>query len=243
MRKQLLLIIIFLVACNSTQLEPDAASIMDTNEPQAVEISQVVETATSEPTDLPPTLTATATYTDTPIPTDTPVPPTATATQTATPTATATNTATPTLVPVTNTPLPPPTAVLPVAPLYEDTPVQPWDQGAFVSAVITTGDLVEQFYPFFGRAVKEGGSCPHFWSQYGDWKGQPGFTDVPSDWFPLYFRYRTVLEDLRNIANPITQVCINGGGSISDETDKAILAGMENLLPESRQLVAEVQAK
>ncbi len=253
MRKQLLFCaIIFLIACTSIQFEPDAANVVVTNEPQATEIALAAETATSETISTPPssltetatsTSTATAPPTDTSVPTDTPVPPTAAATYTAMPTATATNTAIPTVIPMTNTPLPPPTPALPEAPLYPDTPIQTWDQGAFVTAVIMTNDLVEKFYPYFGRAVRDGGHCGIYWGQFGDWQSRPGFTDVPNDWRSLYFRYRTVLEDLRTIADPITQICTNGGGTISDETDQAILAGLENLLPQSRQLVVDVQAR
>ncbi|MCA9961524.1 MAG: hypothetical protein KC443_20940 [Anaerolineales bacterium] len=200
------------------------------------------QTATSSPTPIP-TNTATATMTATATETATP---TATATETATPTETptVTNTPQPTLPPVTNTPAPPPTPVLPDAPLAPKTPIQGWDATVFVTAVNTSKTIIDNFLGFFGPITKgDLGNCGAYWGYYGMWESQPGFTDVPDDWYPFYYRYRVITQEFLVAVDPITQVCLNNGGSISEETDQAILTWVENLKFRSEQLITEVQAR
>lgn len=74
-------------------------------------------------------------------------------------------------------------------------------------------------------------------------EGQPGFTNVPEDWYPFYYRYRVIIQEFLMAIDPITQVCLTNGGALSEETDQAILTWVENLKMRSEQLLAEVKSR
>lgn len=239
---------LFLVACT-----PANNNQKTTNDVTVTAISEIVQiTNTLVPTETS-TLTPSTTPTMSPSPTSTPsATPTQTATPSPTPTATytpsttptPTNTPTATAVPATNTPLPTPTPALPEVPLYPQTPIQPWDINAFKVAVATTEESTHNFHDYFGGVAKgEQGNCYRFFEFYGTWERQPAFTDVPSDWQVYHHEYRAILHELRMAIAPITEVCANNGGTVSDEADQRILASLENLRSRLEQLQTAVQSR
>jgi hypothetical protein len=106
----------------------------------------------------------------------------------------------------------------PDAPLYPNSPIQAWNRDAFLQA---SRNAVQGFYDYFGPVV----------------------TDVPGDWYPRYYRYRTILNDVRAAAAPITGVCTGRGGTVSPESDQAILASLLTAIGQLDQLLAESLAR
>jgi hypothetical protein len=133
----------------------------------------------------------------------------------------------------------------PVAPLYPKSPIQPWDKDAFVRAVGASRDTTKAFLADFTEiAAGKLGDCSYYmWKFYSQWEAQPGFTDVPAEWYAQYYSYRTTLENLRVTVEPISNLCLKGGGKISEDIDKTILAGVDSVVKRLEALYAEVQAK
>ncbi|MEM7331721.1 MAG: hypothetical protein AAF490_06495, partial [Chloroflexota bacterium] len=196
---------------------------------QEVEPTAEPDTPTPEPSNTP---------TNTPEPTATQTPePTETATQTATATNTPTNTPEPTAtqtntpVPPTNTPLPPPPppTSAPVA-VYPKTPILEWDEHRFRTSIQAQRDRIPTFLDYFGGVVTgNSGSCQRYWGDYTAWEESPVFTSVPPEWQTAHNEYVSILQTVKAATDPITQVCSNGGGTIDDGTDQAILAAFESL--------------
>lgn len=247
--------ILFIASCQAEPGEPprsQAQIVTEATDQVATEMPTETTTFTPVPTrtSLPsPTATQTATNTSTntatPVPSFTPSPiPTNTPTFTPTETSTIVPTLMPTLPPVTNTPEPLPTLEISSAPLYPNTPIQPWDQGVFAQAISAYQVSIEEFYHYFGGVVTGGpGRCGRYWHFYSQWENSPGFSDVPEEWAVSYYQYRQALEDLRIAILPITNVCVNGGGTVDDETDQLILRTIENLMERLSILNAEVWSR
>ncbi|MCB0007402.1 MAG: hypothetical protein KDE04_13145 [Anaerolineales bacterium] len=237
-----LVVILFAVACGNQPPVAEVAVVpttVATSSPETEPSDTPAPTATAENT---PTATATETASPTATATATP---TATATETSTPTETTTptETATNTPVPATATPIPPPPTPVPQVPLYPNTPTVAWDLPTFLSSVSQTKDSLDRFYYYFGLVANgQMGSCSHFWGFYATWEGQPAFTDVPSEWRAAYTEYRLILHEIRLTTDPITQVCINQGGTVPPETDQSILAATGALVTRIKDLANSVGA-
>jgi hypothetical protein len=50
-----------------------------------------------------------------------------------------------------------------------------------------------------------------------------GYTDVPAQWYPLYYEYRLWIKGAVEVTQPIADVCHTGGGTVSTETDYKII--------------------
>jgi len=202
-------------ASEDAKLEPMAASETQTIPPSKTPIYTTTPTETFTPTVTPtPTNTPSSTPTSTHTPTHTPLP---------------TETSTPTLPPPTSAPVLPSSTPQPVT-IYPRTPTFDWDEGAFRNAVQVLNSTIPVFYEYFGGVVTgNSGSCGRFWSDYDKWEHSPIFTSVPTNWLSAYNEYVSILQTIKLATDPITQVCVDGGGTIDDETDQAILAAFESL--------------
>ena len=154
---------------------------------------------------------------------------TATATDSATPKPSSTPTRTPsprpTRLPATWTFTPTATDSLPDAPLYPKTPIVAWDTATFIQSVTDSRVSLHDYYDYHGHLMTGGtGSCDRYWGTYAIWEKQPGFTNVPGDWYPLYLQWRQVLQAARTATQPITDVCLHGGGDVKPADDQNILA-------------------
>jgi hypothetical protein len=67
----------------------------------------------------------------------------------------------------------------------------------------------------------------------------PGYTDVPSNWWPLYYEYRSILQQIVSITGELRDLCAGEGGLISDETVISILIFLQFSYPRSEQMVIE----
>lgn len=219
-----------------------ACTPIGTSQP-AVELEPTASLTVIPPTPTPITPTLTDTPSTTPSSTHTPSrTPTSTPSFTPTESPTPTETSTPTRPPATPTPVPTATATLPPAPLYPNTPLQPWEREAFLQALQDSREAVQGFYDYFGPVVGgQQGNCNAYWGYYGRWESRPGFTEVPDDWYPLYYRYRVILDNVRTLTDPITKVCSGGGGEVPPETDQIILAGLLTAVGQLDQVYAEAQ--
>ena len=58
-------------------------------------------------------------------------------------------------------------------------------------------------------------------------------------WFRLYAEHRSLIQEAVTTTWEINQVCAEGGGTVSDETDAAAQAFIERAYPRSEQMVLE----
>jgi hypothetical protein len=72
------------------------------------------------------------------------------------------------------------------------------------------------------------GNCDSYKGHVNRWELLPAFTDIPADWYPAYYEYRVVLQNVLIATLPIAEVCAQGGGTISDETDQAIISVLQD---------------
>lgn len=195
-------------------------------------------TATSSPTatatsTASPTSTATATATASPTRTETPTP-----RYTATPTATLTRT------------LPPPTLTFTPsatvqAPFFPQSTLMTWDVNEFAKEVREVDANWAQFLYSFKIIVSKGstGDCGYFRGIWIDTVvGQVAFTDVPAEWYGVYYEYRVIVNDIVMAVRPLQQICDSGGGTITAEQDQAIIAALENATARAADLNRRVQA-
>lgn len=192
------------------------------------------------------TLTSTATVTATSTETATPSP-TATHTSTATPAATDTPTATRTL--------PAPTATdtltprpLPAAPLLPGTPISAWSIDDFRKQAHEGRLNVERFLTYFrDQVVGPGytGRCDYVFPPYEELATKRvGYgSDVPADWYSLYYEYRVLVNEAAGYIEPVYALCRKGGGSLSEGQDQVIVAGLESTYVRFVDLEARVNAK
>ena len=171
----------------------------------ATQVAQVA-TVTNVPVTASPTATVRAAPTHTQF-----VVPSATASASSTTTATATDSATPnpsstptrtpsprpTRPPATWTFTPTATDSLPDAPLYPKSPIIAWSRDAFLKSIADSRNNTHDFYDYHGRAVTGAiANCFYYWADYANWEKQPGFTGVPTAWYPLYFQLRGILQNI-----------------------------------------------
>jgi hypothetical protein len=67
----------------------------------------------------------------------------------------------------------------------------------------------------------------------------PEFTDVPSEWGPLYTEYRSMLSQVVNLTAPIRPLCAGEGGSLSAEETQAIITFLDWAYPRMEAMVSE----
>ncbi len=193
----------------------------------------VTPTETATPT-ASPTATATATATASPTRTSTPTPK-----NTLTPTATATATVPPPTLTFT------PSATIP-APFFPQSTIMTWDVNEFAKEVREVDANWTQFLTYFRNAVNNGSgiSCSTFRPLWIDTVvGQVAFTEVPPEWYGVYYEYRVIVNDIVLTVQPMQPPCdTSGGGTITGEQVQAILAGLENAVPRAQDLNRRVQA-
>ena len=150
---------------------------------------------------------------------------------------------TPTPLPANPPPAPP--AGQPVAPIYPKSPIRAWNRDAFIAALGASKNAVAAFRAEFVDIVagKMGDCGIYFWKYYSQWEAQPAFSDVPVNWYPLYYQYRVSLDNVRSATWPISDICLKQGGTIPEETDRLILATTQASIDTLTQLYAQAQAK
>lgn len=237
---------VFLTSCSSqdANLQEEVASSVDSlGENQ---ITPPSPTQTSFPTDTPfPQTETPKPSSPTPIPTDTPSPtPTLTSSPTvtpsATPTATPTETPSPTLTP---SPVPIPTSTpRPEVPAFPLTEVAPFSEDAFQYQVGRLRDTMIDLDIIFQRIMGGGtGDCTFFGSLYINWtQHMPVFEDVPEKYDDLYLEYRSIVYQAGTLTQEIGTVCANGGGTVSEETDRAIVNFIQWAKPRTEAMVTEI---
>ena len=149
---------------------------------------------------------------------------------------------TPTAAQAGQPPAPPPGQ--PVAPIFPKSPIQPWNRDAFVRALKASQDAVAAFRAEFVLiAAGKMGDCDiYFWKYYSQWEVQPAFSDVPINWYPLYYQYRVSLDNVGSATRPISNICLKHGGNIPEETDRLILATTQASIDTLGKLYAQAQA-
>jgi hypothetical protein len=96
----------------------------------------------------------------------------------------------------------------------------------------------DEFPQIFSGSKK--GDCGSYIGWIALWVTEaPGFEGVPPAWFPLYAEYRALIQEAVTTTWEINQVCAEGGGTVSDETDAAAQAFIERAYPRSEQMVLE----
>jgi hypothetical protein len=224
----------FLAACApaTTQLAPQTvvsrADVATTSIAEATEtnMATVTDTLTPEPT-LAPTTTVT------PIPTNTSTP-----IATKTPTATLTQTRVPSPVPTrTFTPSP-----RPEAPVFPQTHQRPFDVTDFRNELHEFVTFQSKFLAYHKSIVDSGrqGDCIYFYNYRNEMiVSQAAYSEVPDAWYSIYYQYRVLILEAVNNVQPISAACDAGGGDIPEETDLAIIAKLEEIVPRAQQLEAQ----
>jgi hypothetical protein len=152
----------------------------------------------------------------------------------------------------TNTPLPTFTATAVILPtleptkppfkVYPDTLYAPYSEDAFIQHTRrfheTLTKLDEMFVTIsFGKK----GNCLIFGDLYKTWTEQmPVLEDVPEKFIILHAEYRSLIDQIVMHTGEIAQVCRDGGGTVSNETDAAIRQYLEWAIPRSDQVVVEI---
>lgn len=223
---------LFLVGCSPASI---------TELPLADELSLTAASATAT---LPPTETATATITPSATAT-----PTLSPTLTPSPTSTSTpsNTATRTWIPFTLTPSLTPTSTLPPdAPVFSGTYMYPFFLGDFLEMLRKAASNYAYFQTAMEGAVNNPDtvmSCSYYGNMRDIWLTKlRGFTEVPPEWYPAYYAYRADIQGVVNVTQPIQDVCIAGGGTISTETDWVIIDYLKGAVARTYALIAKVEA-
>lgn len=197
------------------------------------------------------TPTPSATPTDTATPTASP-----TATATWTPTATATRTETPTprntLTPTATRTAsqPPPTLTFTPsatvqAPYFPQSTIMTWNVNEFAKEVREVDENWAPFLTYFRNVVANGttGDCGRFRALWIDTVvGQVAFTEVPADWYGVYYEYRVIVNDIVLAVQPLQPICDSGGGTITPEQDQALIAGLESATARATDLNRRVQS-
>lgn len=97
---------------------------------------------------------------------------------------------------------------------------------------------------FFFQFAKDGrpGNCGAYGRFMQDVKNLPGFVNVPDNWFPLYFEYRSLLSQTPAVTAEIATVCNAGGGDVSAQTDLAVVDFVDRTQQRLYQMIAEAQS-
>jgi hypothetical protein len=85
------------------------------------------------------------------------------------------------------------------------------------------------------------GDCGTFLGWTRLWIVQsPGYTDVPSQWWPLYYEWRSLLKQVANLTLEVRNIC---GGSGSGSVDaQPIIDFLSWAYPRTEQMVTEAAA-
>lgn len=203
--------------------EPTATPIPATATPEPTDTATPVPTDTPEPT---------ATPTDTPLPTETPEP-TDTATPEPTATAAATNTPRPTS--------PPPTPTLPpTAHTFPETPIKAWNAEEFRSYLGQFRDSLRSFNSEMSIFQQTGkpGDCGTFLGWTRLWIVQsPGYTNVPSQWWALYYEWRSLLKQVADLTVEVRLIC--GGSGDGSVEAQPLIDFLTWAYPRTEQMVTE----
>lgn len=242
------LALLFLLMLVSTSCSDNQAADETPTEAATEAVAEVEVTPTDEPTATPipatdtpePTNTATPVPTDTPEPTatDTPLPtetpePTDTATPEPTATAAATNTPRPTLPP------PPPT-LPPTAPTFPETPIKTWNADEFRSYLGQFRDSLRSFNSEMSIFQQTGkpGDCGTFLGWTRLWIVQsPGYTNVPSQWWALYYEWRSLLKQVADLTVEVRLIC--GGSGDGSVEAQPLIDFLTWAYPRTEQMVIE----
>lgn len=221
----------------------------------AEQATQTAEAATQIAAAWSPTPSATPTVTATPTSTPTSSA-TVTASATATPTATHTpaQTATPSPTSTATRTLPPPPtltftpAPTQPAPAFPSSPIHAWSRADFAHEVTETAITIEGYLRFYRDKVvlsNQSGSC----TSVGDFHKELRMVraaygaDVPGDWYPLYYQYRTLLHSADDVNIPVLEKCTNIYSSVYKEGAEARIAQLENIQAQLNALSSQISAK
>jgi hypothetical protein len=144
----------------------------------------------------------------------------------------------------------PPTAVPPTAPppttgtahTFPETPIQPWNADTYVRYLGLVRDSFRSFNSEYQLALTTDKpfDCGTFVGWTWLWILEaPGFTDVPTEWQPLYSEYRDKLRQIVSLTAEIRPLCNAQGGEISEESSQAILAFLLGAYPRLEQMMIE----
>ncbi len=244
--KLFILILLFLViGCQSATVEEESAAeqVAVVAETEAVVEATAVSTDTPIPptdTPVPPTETPVPTNTATPTPTTVPPTDTPDPTDTPEPSPTATNTLVPTLaataVPPTSTPQPPPDVHF-----FSSTEVVPFTDELFLYHMGRLRDTMvemDEIYIEIGHGLS--GSCIGFGNPHKNWTTHlPIYTDLPDKYYPLYVEYRSIIHEAVMATQEIANICADGGGEVSDETDARVVQFLSWAKPRTEAMVQE----
>jgi len=120
-----------------------------------------------------------------------------------------------------------------------------WDVNEFAKEVREVDANWAQFLYSFKIIVSKGstGDCGFFRGIWIDTVvGQVAFTDVPTEWYGVYYEYRVIVNDIVLAVQPLQQICDSGGGTITAEQDQAIIVALENATARAADLNRRVQA-
>lgn len=130
----------------------------------------------------------------------------------------------------------------PFAPPFPRTAFLPWNQDGFVKSLQITRDITRSYRDYFSTVGRDGNCQRYSGVYYGEWESRPVFVDVPAKWSQVHDKYRVILADIYTTVRPITRLCKMSDEPLSDLTDQAILASLDNLVNRLDALYAEVQA-
>jgi hypothetical protein len=67
------------------------------------------------------------------------------------------------------------------------------------------------------------GSCHSYTLLSAVWTSVHGFSNIPDSWYALYYEYRVLLQRAYELTEPVRTVCSRGGGSVSEDADRAMV--------------------
>lgn len=136
---------------------------------------------------------------------------------------------------------PPVPAPVATAHTYPTTVMQPFEKALFINEVRNLRtSFVELQQIFDAIDIGMSGSCATIQGMNKVWReDRMGFTEVPAQFNALYVEYRAIIKEAVDVTAEIEQVCRQGGGSVSEETDNNIKAFLQRVLPRTEQMVAE----
>ena len=94
-------------------------------------------------------------------------------------------------------------------------------------------------YASDGRHV---GNCEWFFRARNTVLGIVAFNNAPEPWQEMVTEYNSLRAQAITTIDPINKVCRGGGGTISDETDKQILAVFDNAQNRMYQMLQQAKA-
>jgi hypothetical protein len=127
--------------------------------------------------------------------------------------------------------------------VFPDTPVQPFERGAFIDA-LTRAQKVYYSILFFFQYVLLGntGNCGAYGQFMADVRSMSGFVSIPEAWYALYQEYRLLLAQAPVVSAEMAAACSGGGGEVRKETIQAVVDYVDNTQKRFGQMIVESQS-